>query len=354
VRDRYFDLLRAVAIVRIVVYHATDLAILSILFPAMGTMFALGGSLVAASLDKRGVRAVMSRLRRILPPLWIVAILFIPAMLLTGFTLDWHLVFWVLPLHDPPRNWWAAGALDPLWYLRQYLWFILVSPVALWLFRRWPVPTIIAPYVLLVAIEVGLPATVPLADFGRYFGCWLLGFAHHDGLLRRMRRSVLLGIAGITAAAGAAWFLTHPGPRGYHLIGIPLGDALWSFGFVLVLLGLAPAKAEWVDRWRSVSRLVTALNSRAVTVYLWHKAVIIGVGAVLTFGWWQRGPTYLAAWLALIGVGVAICILMFGWVEDLAAHRRPVLLPRVQEWAGARTTASVPRRRLGTPRTEAR
>lgn len=43
-RDRYLDLLRAVALVRVVVYHLFGWAWLTILFPSMGVMFALAGS----------------------------------------------------------------------------------------------------------------------------------------------------------------------------------------------------------------------------------------------------------------------------------------------------------------------
>jgi len=354
VRNRYFDLLRAIAIFRVVVYHATELAFLSIVFPAMGTMFALGGSLMAASLDRKGWKALYGRLHRLLPPLWIVAILFVPAMVFTGLTVDWHLIYWVIPLGDPPMNWWGYGALLTLWYLREYLWFILISPVALWLFRRWPIPTIAFPLVLLVAYEFGLPLPVVAKDFAQYFACWLLGFAHHEGMLQRMRKSVLLGIAGAMGAAGVAWFLTHPGPKGLQLGDIALGDGLWSCAFVLVLLGLAPATIEWVDRWRPLSRLITILNSRAMTVYLWHKAVIIGVGTIIGFTWWQRGPGQLTLWLAAIFAGVGLCVLLFGWAEDIAARRRAVLVPAVQQWAGARSPSSLPGRRVGAARAEAR
>ena len=47
-RNRYIDTLRAAAILRVIVYHAFGGAWLTILRPAMGVMFALGGSLMAA------------------------------------------------------------------------------------------------------------------------------------------------------------------------------------------------------------------------------------------------------------------------------------------------------------------
>lgn len=48
-RDRYLDLLRSIALVRVVCYHLFGWAWLTVLFPSMGVMFALAGSLMARS-----------------------------------------------------------------------------------------------------------------------------------------------------------------------------------------------------------------------------------------------------------------------------------------------------------------
>src|SRR4051812_32342363 len=57
-RDRYFDTLRAAAIVRVVLYHAFPFAALELVFPSMGVMFALGGSLMVKSIDRSAAGAV--------------------------------------------------------------------------------------------------------------------------------------------------------------------------------------------------------------------------------------------------------------------------------------------------------
>jgi peptidoglycan/LPS O-acetylase OafA/YrhL len=358
-RNRYLDLLRALAIVRVVVYHTSHWAFLTIAFPAMSVMFALAGSLMAASLDSHGVRAVGRRLRRLLPALWALAAVFVPAMLLTGLPVDERLLYWVLPLLDPPSNEWGARVLSVIWYLRDYLWFVLLSPLALPLFRRWPVPTLAAPYLLLVLIEFGvMPAHTVLKDVGLYFGTWLLGFAHHDGLLRRLSWRLLVPCVAVLAVAGAAWFLTHPGPRGYDLNDIRLGNALWSAAFVVALLGFAPATTAWLERRARLLRAVTVLNSRALTIYLWHMPIVIGVAALLPLG--------LAARLVVVTLLVAVAVALFGWVEDVSARRRPVLLPgggrrrpRVPQAARSnmsplpvsRSSRYVPVGELGTPST---
>lgn len=69
-RDRYFDALRALAIVRVVAFHAFPFAVLEFVFPSMGVMFALGGSLMVKSIDRSARDAVRNRLRRLLPALW--------------------------------------------------------------------------------------------------------------------------------------------------------------------------------------------------------------------------------------------------------------------------------------------
>ena len=327
-RNRYIDLLRALAIVRVVVYHTSGWTLLSFL-PAMSVMFALGGSLMASSLDRSGTAAAGRRLRRLLPSLWVLSAVFVPAMLLTGLGVHWRLLLWLVPLSDPPANHWGALALSTIWYLRDYLWFVLVSPLALWLFRRYPVPTLVAPYLLLLVFEIGLLSGPPvLRDFGLYLGAWLLGFAHHDGLLRRWSRSVLTAVAAVLCAAGLAWILTHPGFRGYDLNDIPLGNALWSAGLIVVALGFLPARADWITRWAWFDRAVTVLNSRALTIYLWHMPVVILIAAIAApLGYEGLQADRAAVRLVGVAVLVAIAVALFGWVEDLAARRRPALLP---------------------------
>ena len=329
-RNRYLDLLRFLAIVRVVVYHVTGWAALTLIFPAMSVMFALAGSLMAASLDRTGAPAVLRRLRRLLPSLWVLAAVFVPAMLLTGLPLTPKVLLWLFPVSDPPANAWGAVALSVIWYLRDYLWFVLASPVALWLFRRAPLPTLLAPYALLAAIEFGILPDAPtvLREFGLYFGAWLLGFAHHDGLLRRLSNRVLVPLALVLGAAGMSWIVTHPGQRGYDLNDIHLGNALWSAAFVLLAIGRAPTAAAWVDRSAVLGRAVTLVNRRALTVYLWHMPFVAALTPLVdVVGWSHQDPVGLAIRVGLVFALVGLVTLLIGWVEDLAARRTPELLP---------------------------
>lgn len=323
-RNRYVDVLRALAVVRVVVYHATGWAALTVALPAMSVMFALGGSLMAASIDRSGPLAVERRLRRLLPSLWAIAVIAVPAMLLSGLAWDWKVLYWAFPMQDPPANGWGSMALSATWYLRDFLWLVLLSPILLPVFRRLPLAVVAVPYLVLAVITFAGLAPHPIVhDLALYGGAWLLGFAHHDGMLRRLNRKTLVATAGSLAAVGAAWFLTHPGPRGYDLNDIPLGNALWSAAFILIALGFAPAATAV-----RANRLVTLLNARALTIYLWHVPIIVGVTKVgEAHGLPTRGWDGISWRLAVVVVLVTLAVLLVGWVEDVAGDRPPLLLP---------------------------
>ncbi|WP_211489785.1 acyltransferase family protein [Georgenia thermotolerans] len=343
-RDRYLDLLRAFALFRVVTYHTFDLAWLSLAFPALGVMFMMAGSLMARSLDRPAVSVVRGRLRRLLPPFWFFGLCIVPAMLVHGFgppssgAAAWwaQLSFWVMPVGDLPRNAWGEQLVEPLWYIRAYLWFVLLSPLLLRVFRRYPLPTLalsLAPVVVLTAWQPDNPVAAVAVELATFLTCWLLGFAHRDGVLDAVRGLPIIGVAVVLMAIGAWWAFTHPDPAvGYDLNEIPLGQALWSAGFVLALLRFRPT-VGWLARVRPLDRAVTVLNSRAVTVYLWHEVALM-LGVLVLDDLWDvplvadhvplgnQGVLFLVAWVL-----IAAAIVLFGWVEDLAARRRPRLWP---------------------------
>ena len=116
-RSRYVDTLRAVAITRVFLHHTLWISWLAVLFPSMFVMFGLAGAMTAATLERKGpATTVRSRLRRLLPPLWALAAVAIPLMLIHGWTSDqssplvWKdLLYWVLPLANPPASSWGGA-----------------------------------------------------------------------------------------------------------------------------------------------------------------------------------------------------------------------------------------------------
>lgn len=345
VRERWLDLLRALALVRVVLYHTTGWGWLSLVFPSMGVMFALAGSLTARSMaNGPAVDVVGRRIRRLLPPLWLLGIILVPLMLAYGWTtvaaggndphaLHWpELVFWLFPILDPPSSSWNVGenATVVLWYLRTYLWFVLLSPLLLRAFRARPLLTVLTP-IGLVALDTALGSPLTGAGAIGYgvrdvcvFGaCWVLGFAHREGMLARLHPAALTAAGLAAIGVGGWWTATHPAGGSYDLSGIPLGQALISAGAVVLLLRAAPPMG-WLDRVPGLGRLVTVLNARAITVYLWHNiAIDLAVPVTSWFGDYS-----LAAHLA-VATGLTACaVLAFGWAEDVAARRRVRVLPR--------------------------
>jgi peptidoglycan/LPS O-acetylase OafA/YrhL len=355
-RERFLDVLRALALVRIVAYHAfgwlstTLAAAFSFLLPAMGVMFALGGSLIAASLDRASAASVLRhRVRRLLPSLWVLGLFVVPVMFYAGWpdATAAELAFWLFPISEPGASKWGAQVVDVLWYVRAYLWFVLLSPLLLPAYRRWPVPTLLAPLALITALETGLiglegRAGSVLSDLGAFGTCWILGFAHRDGALAKVARPVLVGVAVTAAVLGASWAFTHPADLGdgartlelgasgytYDLNDIPLGNALWSIAFVLLVLSFSPSMA-WLRRVPIVDRIVAVMNARALTIYLWHEIALVLVVLSMDSADWSNGTLWSYALLfACTWAVIGVFILLFGWVEDLSARRRATLLPR--------------------------
>jgi peptidoglycan/LPS O-acetylase OafA/YrhL len=365
-RDRYLDLLRSIALVRVVVYHLFGWAWLTVVFPSMGVMFALAGSLMARSLNRPAWGVIRGRVRRLLPPLWVFSAVVLALMFTGGWnpTKDsdhggsWaliELINYVIPIGAPPFPWhigsksglledtWAVQAAGVLWYLRAYLWFVVASPLLLWAFRRAPWPTLLAPLGLTAIVGTGL-VSIPgetgnaVTDFAVYGSCWVLGFAHHEGFLAKIPRYVAVSCATLVMAFGLWWASGHLGPDGWDLNDIPLAQATWSFGFVVILLLYSPSWQELPGRLAKWDKLVTLSNNRAVTIYLWHNLLIMATVPILDqlyelpFMQDERATaaldsTYMIWMLFLVWPLIGLAILAVGWVEDIAAQRSPRLWP---------------------------
>jgi hypothetical protein len=293
---------------------------------------------------------VTSRLRRLLPPLWLLGLIAVPVMIAAGwakesnndFPLDpshlWHLAFWIFPLGDPPGSDRAADIWDPLWYIRAYVWFLLLSPLMYAAYRKIGWFAVAAPLVAIAVLDktgFSLPGTADSAmwDFVTFGACWTAGFTHHDGRLRRTHPAAIFWGALALGAVALYWQHGHQGDQPWDLNDVPESQALWSLAFVLLALRWEPSMT-WLPRVRPLDRLVTLLNARAVTIYMWHNLAITAVWPVLSvialggvylddIGHHLDGPVDLVAALTL----TLLAVLAFGWVEDLAAKRRPRLWP---------------------------
>ncbi|WP_320776342.1 acyltransferase family protein [Streptomyces sp. CRN 30] len=360
-RDRYLDLLRTIALVRVVVYHVFGWAWLSILFPSMGVMFALAGSLMARSLSRPALGVIRGRVRRLLPPLWVFGAVVVTLLLLGGWNPadggTWSLASalnYVFPLGAPPYPEeigfpgglldasWAAQAAEVLWYLRTYLWFVLASPLLLWAFRRAPWVTLAAPMALTAVVGTGL-VPIPgetgnaVTDFAVYGSCWVLGFAHQEGLLARVPRYLAVSVSALIMAFGLWWASGHLTEDGWDLNSIPLAQATWSFGFVVILLSYSPSWQELPGRLAKWDWLVTLFNNRAVTIYLWHNLLIAVTSPIIDQFYslpfmdermMDALTTTYSMWMfVLVWPLIGLSIVAVGWIEDIAAKRSPRLWP---------------------------
>ncbi|MFF7053828.1 acyltransferase [Streptomyces griseorubiginosus] len=341
-RDRYFDTLRAVALIRVVGYHTFGWAWAGMVFPSMGIMFGLAGTLMAKSLERPAFEVVRSRMRRLLPPFWFWGVFVVLAMLVHGWMPGRQIVFWVVPLGDPPGNAWGEQAWEILWYLRTYLWFVLLSPLLLRVFRLAPVPVLLlslAPIVVFHFLWEPPDDRLgsALTDLATFLFCWILGFAHRDRVLERLKPFAVVVLSLAAIGFGGWYAFTHQAASGsYDLDDIPLAQAFWSAGYVTLLMW---AKAyfridfAWLTRFRRTDRLVTVFNSRAVTIYLWHEIALILAVPLIDLFWdvpaFEKWLPLESQWF-LFGVGwvlIAGFVLLCGWVEDVAGKKKPRLLP---------------------------
>ncbi|MBL7259621.1 acyltransferase family protein [Paractinoplanes lichenicola] len=342
-RNRYIDSLRALAIVRVVVYHAFGWAWLTYVLPAMGVMFAIAGSLMAASLAKGGARkAVWSRIRRLLPALWTFAAVALPLMFWHGWSTSdpdhplhkLNLVFWLFPLEDPPGSSWGEPFWEVLWYLRAYLIFVLVSPILYFAYKKLGWVVVAAPLAVLAVLHVTgfrLPDPIDgiMWDFVTYAACWMAGFAHRDGRLHRLPVAVWVAVTAVIGGIGLYWLFTHPTAWGFDLNEEPIARTLWSLAFVLIVLRFRPTMAV-LDKVKWLSESVRVINARAITIYLWHFPLIT-VGAAVLEHYQVPWATfqYIVWMLVLETVMVLGAVLVFGWVEDVSAKRKASLWPRL-------------------------
>jgi fucose 4-O-acetylase-like acetyltransferase len=238
----------------------------------------------------------------------------------------------------------AAGWLVAfqLWFLPVYLLLIALTPALLAAHRRWGLTVPAAMAVAAAAVDAAvLGLHLPVVGFANYLLVWgamhQWGFAWQDGRLTSPRwRPYALAACGALVLAGLlAW-----SPFPVDMIGdgepvtntTPPSIALLAFAAAQLGLVLAaePAATRLLARpgpWR----LVTRLNDRAMTVYLWHMAPVIVIAvafyptgvmpqpAIGTVRWW----VLRLAWFALLTVVLVPVVAAFTWADRTRELRLP-------------------------------
>ena len=323
-RSIYLDALRAVALLRVVTYHASTKWWITAA-TAMPLMFFIAGSLYANSLERRPAMAVAKdRYRRILLPYWTYVAAMVALWAWLGVlgqitAANWvGLAFPVLSLSGP--NGPGAGtALQltwiALWYLQVHLVFSLLGGALRTGLRK-------APTAMWALVGAGFAGGVAIAsnDLANAFfflGCWLLGYLHHDGKLQPVVTRHWKWICALVGVPGALLFFgLSQEPRA-----IPIAAALLGAFWLTLALGVQPLVEPHLGG-RRTGQVVSWFARRSLTVYLWHMVAIYAAVALPLPG----SGTSLGrlVWAVVLTVAVVPVV---GWVEDVAAGRRPELWP---------------------------
>lgn len=361
-RERLVDLLRAVAIVMVVVGHWLVIAVTEAgsgaggeidgvnalrelewlhpftwLFQVMPVFFLVGGYVNAASWRSHRERGgdvtawVVGRHERlVLPAAPLLGVLVLAVVLVGPLGVDHEIA---------ATGAWLATV--PLWFLLAYMAIVTVAPATVMLHDRvglW------APIVLaLVAAGVDvLRFGADLAVVGdvNYVVVWLcihqLGYAWGDGRLGdRSRTGRVLFVGGLAALVA----LTRWGPYPVSMVTAPGQEEQNTEPPTIAILALAVAQLglalalrcrlrSWLQRRRPWT-VVVAANTVVLTVFLWHMAVAIpaalllhGTGLVPTpeigsSAWYLlRLP-----WLLTCALLLAVVVLVASPVERWAAKR---------------------------------
>lgn len=335
-RDGFLDALRAIATIRVVIWHAFGASIISWFVAAIPAMFFVFGSLLAASIEKRRriTPVLRDRFRRISLPLAAFAVATWTAIALSPHSVDFdlpRLVTWLIPIVDPGTASWEGGWLSsPLWFLRMIVWLLLLAPILLPLTNRFPRSTLAA---LIAAVFItdmasrqqslavsGIPTLWwKLGDVALYGAFTVLGFWHHYGLLQIQKRKLGL-IIGASAIGAVAWFTTQPVPLGVvnnsHPLHLFVGCA-WLAAALLFRSRITAATLR-----PNISRALAFMTRRSMTIYLWHTTAIAGSIWLLNGSDIEFGPFRPVAFLLLVAIGTYVLTLLFGWAEDVGANRR--------------------------------
>lgn len=279
-RLAYVDVMRTVAVLRVVINHALPWPWLK-WFESLPVMFFLSGTLVGRSLHTRSWRAVLwGRFRRLAGPTG-VYLAFAAVMKLTGL---------------------LAGTTTHLWYIWTFLIFVALSGVYRWLIQRAALATMLVIGAAVVALTV-THNNEPAVGMA-YQMAWVAGMIWAERDCEVPPRSFLLAIAGVgfgTAVVAVAHWLglgsTINPLDGVQVTPSTLGISMAALGAAWLSVGmLLRNQLEAAMHVRGLGTFIRYLNRRLLTIYLWH------LPAALAARMWAQD-------LDLVGVGSVVFVL---------------------------------------------
>ena len=299
-RDRAIDVIRIVALVGVVaghtimatsvitddVFHWGNLLTTSWIFQALTWVFQIMPLFffagVAASVNSYHPGSswggwLLKRCTRLYRPVFYYLAFWAAALVVLSHLLPIH-------VYEPV----AGISIQLLWFLGAYVLVLAAVPLLTRITTTARLVTAVAVTYAVIAVvdvvRVNAPGWSGLAWVN--FAAWLipgmLGVAYRRGLLRP-RPALALGCAMFVVNVALHWF----GPYQLSLVGIDADGvrnmtppSLLLAGHAIMLCAFAIAAAPAITRWAArpaVWRLAVIGNSGAMTLYLWHMPLLLGM-----------------------------------------------------------------------------
>ena len=266
-RDAALDGLRAIAILRVITWHASGWSWTTWIISSVPAMFVVTGALIARSLQKASAfQTLRKRFKRLLLPLWFysLTVYLLSTLFQVRTSAVWTFFF---PFDQPTSLIASQWFTSAMWYLRAYVWVLLLAPFIYALTRRFKSLIPIAGMTAVVVLGV---LDIDTAGFG-----WAAGD---------------IVLYSTCAAAGMAWLVNgRPSPRALHVTAIaflvaavawllfrqPLDGVvnndhvlhLFVGGFWTALLLHFPMTLSSF----STTAVSQFLNRYPLSIYLWHS-----------------------------------------------------------------------------------
>ena len=266
-RDAALDGLRALAILRVITWHASGWSFTTWIISSVPAMFVVTGALLARSLQKGPAFQVLwKRFKRLLLPLWCYSIVVYALSLYFQVRTSAIWTFF-LPFNQPTSLIASQWFTSAMWYLRAYVWVLVLAPFIYALTRRWKSLIPAVGIVAVVAFGIWNTDTTGISwavgDILLYSTCTAAGMAW---LVHGRPSARTLHYAAIAFLAAACGWLLYRQP----LDGVVNNDHvlhLFVGGFWTALLLHFPNTLSSFST-TAVSRF---LNKYPLSVYLWHS-----------------------------------------------------------------------------------
>ena len=278
VRDIALDGLRALAIIRVITWHASGWAWTTWIISSVPAMFVVTGALLARSLQKSSaVHTLRKRFQRLLLPLWVYSLVVISLSAYHGSRTSAIWTF-LLPLNQPTSFIASQWSTSALWYLRAYVWVLFLAPFLYAMTRRWK--SLIPVLGMFAVVSLGI-WNIDTDGFGwavgdivLYSTCTAAGMAWLASG-RPSPHTLRVATFSFFLAAGA-WLVFRQPIDGVvnndHVLHLLVG------GFWTALLLQFPSALSSFSL-TSVSRY---LNRFPLSIYLWHS--------ITAWFFWQLVP----------------------------------------------------------------